>query len=158
MGGRLPGRETVLQRRVPSTARNCGVGREYLWNDSIFTSKLAIGDLKLFFIWHIIRNQGAAVGQRKGSLMTSQRHFWQSVAAKMSLMQVCIWEQLLLLNKWLILDKKQDTTLIAACGLEISLISPYQIFFKRFSFSFPNFIPTRNRHTSDIKWFEPPTP
>ena len=47
-------------------------------------------DLKLFFIRHIIRNQGAAVGQKKGSLMTSQRHFWQSVAAKMSLMQVCI--------------------------------------------------------------------
>ena len=41
-------------------------------------------------IGHIIRNQGAAVGQKKGSLMTSQRHFWQSVAAKMSLMQVCI--------------------------------------------------------------------
>ena len=44
----------------------------------------------VIFIGHIIRNQGAAVGQRKGSLMTSQRHFWQSVAAKMSLMQVCI--------------------------------------------------------------------
>ena len=55
----------------------------------------------------------------------------------------------------MILDKQEDTILIAACGLEISLISPNQIFFKRFSFSFPNFKPTRNRHTSDINELNP---